>query len=358
MGHIAQALRVNTTLVALSVKRGSLCSRSLHEMAAMLTANATLQVLGLQRINMPKEGATHLRRALSRQSPSSDTTTASTSSLTTLDFSWTDGLGGGRSMSWVPWLSDMLGPHDASLRILNLSGCGLRDGAGRDLLNGLRSNNKAADTAGTNLEELDVSENLLLSAKDMQDIFTALRSHTALKVFKCGLYDHQWNEQGVEDVAQALAQTVSANRSLHTLRYQEAPFHASQCKHVLPALLGNRTLRTIDFQSSDGLRGDQVFRALLDIVRTNTMIQHLVLKRTPLDVEGKAAVVLEEVQRNKDFWNTLSAFPTSKPTSARIILRGREYAGMYACQLIDQYPSLTSSLNQVLHRSHVTTCFV
>lgn len=328
IGYIAQALQVNTTVTTLFLERFiEISSRSMEELAAMFLNNATLQAFGLHKSMMSQEpGApAYLRRGLCR--PRSG-------SLTALDFHDTDLMGDGDSKLWVPCLGDMLANH-ASIQILDISSCGLCDGAGSDLAEGLRN-------SASSLEKLDIRGNEKLCAQDTVDIFGTVETHTTLKTFLC---DHagwtrEWEEQGVEDVAQALAQMISRNQSLHKLKYNYAPSSASQWSdHILPGLVNNRTLQIIKFDSCKGLCGDEVFQALLRIVRSKTVIQRLGLVGTPLHNEGKVEIILQELRLTQEFRIALSALPTSKPTSARIILCGREYAG----KLISKLSTITLS---------------
>lgn len=304
----------------------------MSHVVAALSVNTSLMELKWAGCTIAAEALRSLCDALSRPPYSSGSPIVSGLKLLGLtEIATTGGGDGGGAAVVAQCVGNMLA-RNASLQVLSLVGTlrGGRDGdpeeevshaaGGGHLAEGLRRN--------TTLLTVDVREHRLCKAS-VEHIFRAVAANAALKK----LYVGSELRMGAP-AAPVIAQMMSCNRTLQVLDVGGAPYSADEWVDcILPALVGNDTLKSVSLHGCQGIRGVKVVDALLRLVRKNTVIQTINLDSTPLDRAGKTGRILEELRLNRDFRHTLSAMPTSKPKACRIVLCGREYAGQSALEV-------------------------
>lgn len=92
-----------------------------------------------------------------------------------------------------------------------------------------------------------------------------------------------------------LADILRSSNSLLELRLEGSEFSAIEWRHILQALHGNTTLKTLSLGSCRGL--GNVFEDFMELIRVNSTIEFIELPRTDLELSGQSILITEALNK-------------------------------------------------------------
>ncbi|KAF6145027.1 hypothetical protein GIB67_013378 [Kingdonia uniflora] len=129
----------------------------------------------------------------------------------------------------------------------------------------------------------------------------------------------------------AILQMLTTNQSLTRLGiYDDESLGQEDFARIFKSLERNATLRFLSLQGCKGVKGELVFKTIMEILQVNPWIEDIDLTRTPLQVSGKTEEVYQKLGQNgkmKPEADVLKDMPLTVPKSCRVFFCGQEFAG-------------------------------
>jgi hypothetical protein len=96
----------------------------------------------------------------------------------------------------------------------------------------------------------------------------------------------------------------------------------------LSSLENNQSLRELGFLGCHHVGGADVLGKIMDLLRVNPWLTQIDLGGTPLQLEGQAAQVRAQLERNaQDYMKVVRGMPRVPPKFTKVFLCGNAYSG-------------------------------
>ncbi|TMW60910.1 hypothetical protein Poli38472_000952 [Pythium oligandrum] len=290
---IGDLLKTNTSVKSLNLARNPLTDASIKALADGLAANATsgLETLTLSDATITGQALSHLAGVVGQAQSSLQMLQLSFNALVDADASFFAALG-----------------SNASLKRLYLKECKLNDAHAVALSEALKTN--------TTLEEVDLSDNELTTTA-YEALAQALQSNKALKSLTLG--NNKGGDAGAVALAESLAQSSTTLEFLDLSKNQLTHVGISKLlavpkvkklglfnnalgdglEHVLPALLANHHIETLDL-GANALH-EALSVQLFEAIHAHPSLKTLEVGGNSLGQDGHTALEkLREVNRTLD----------------------------------------------------------
>jgi hypothetical protein len=127
----------------------------------------------------------------------------------------------------------------------------------------------------------------------------------------------------------AIAEMLRTNISLtkFSIEFDDTLKPSDVCT-ILSSLENNQSLRELGFHGCDHVGGADVLGKIMDLLRVNPWLTQIDLGGTPLQLEGQAAQVRAQLERNaQDYMKVVRGMPRVPPKFTKVFLCGNAYSG-------------------------------
>ncbi|GER32861.1 nucleotide-binding oligomerization domain-containing protein [Striga asiatica] len=353
---LARALKDNQTLEGFQIREDSIGKNGAEDLSQMLEANSTLKCLTVFDPN-PAVSAPLISAVLARNRATEVCIWNEGNSSKTAEFEPEKGslrVRGHLDVAGACRVTCALG-RNSTVRCLDMSGLRLKSRWAREFRWVLEQNTtlREVNLSRTGLKDKGVVyvaaglfrnralEKLYLDGNSYSGVgvehllcplskFSALQNqaNTVLKRLSFGGGRTKIGRVGLA----AILHFLSSNQSMDWLGiHDDGSLKPYAIVKILESLKRNSTLRCLSLQGCKGVKGEQVYRAIMETLDVNPWIEEIDLSRTPLEAEGKMEDIIQRLKQNETSGpgeiDLLNDMAMTMSRSCRVFLCGQECAG-------------------------------